>query len=104
MNQSWITKRLAEASPMVFSTYCIFAAFGTYFCMYAFRKPFTAAKYEDEFWLGIGFKTILIASQVTGYTFSKFIGIKVVSEMPPKYRAVSIIVLIAIAEAVGGAA
>lgn len=99
MNQSWITKRLAEASPMVFSTYCIFAAFGTYFCMYAFRKPFTAAKYEDEFWLGIGFKTILIASQVTGYTFSKFIGIKVVSEMPPKYRAVSIIVLIAIAEA-----
>jgi hypothetical protein len=67
--------------------------------MYAFRKPFTAAKYEDMVWLGIGFKTILIASQVTGYTLSKFIGIKVVSEMPPKYRAVSIIVLIAIAEA-----
>ena len=66
--------------------------------MYAFRKPFTSAKYEDEVWLGIGFKTILIASQVSGYTLSKFIGIKVVSEMPPKYRAVSIVLLIAIAE------
>lgn len=66
--------------------------------MYAFRKPFTAATYENEFWVGIGFKTILIASQVAGYTASKFAGIKVVSEMPTKYRALGIIVLIAIAE------
>ena len=54
--------------------------------MYAFRKPFTAAKYEDMVWLGIGFKTILIASQVTGYTLSKFIGIKLISEMPAEKR------------------
>jgi hypothetical protein len=27
----------------VFSAWCLVAAFGTYFCMYAFRKPFTAA-------------------------------------------------------------
>lgn len=83
---------------MPFSIYCIVAAFGTYFCMYAFRKPFTAATYEDTVWLGIGFKTILVASQVAGYTLSKFIGIKVVSEMPPRYRAVSILGLIAVAE------
>ncbi|MEL7496998.1 MAG: DUF5690 family protein [Planctomycetota bacterium] len=98
MKESWISRRLANAHPLIFSAYCMTAAFGTYFCMYAFRKPFTAATYEDTVWLGIGFKTILIASQVTGYTLSKFIGIKVVSEMPAKYRAVSILGLIAIAE------
>ncbi len=66
--------------------------------MYAFRKPFTAATYGDEVWLGIGFKTILVAAQVAGYTISKFVGIKVVSEMPPRFRAVSIIALIGCAE------
>ena len=66
--------------------------------MYAFRKPFTAATYEDTVWMGIGFKTILVAAQVGGYTLSKFIGIKVVSEMPPKYRAISILGLIGVAE------
>ncbi len=66
--------------------------------MYAFRKPFTAATYEDTVWMGLGFKTVLVAAQVAGYTLSKFIGIKVVSEMPARYRAVSILALIAIAE------
>lgn len=96
--ESWIGRYLAGANPTVFSAYCIVAAFGVYFCMYAFRKPFTAATYEDTVWLGIGFKTILVAAQVAGYTLSKFIGIKVVSEMPAKYRAVTILVLIGIAE------
>ena len=66
--------------------------------MYAFRKPFTAGTFEDQVWLGIGFKTILVSAQVTGYTISKFIGIKVISEMPAKYRAISILGLIAVAE------
>jgi len=96
--ERWIRRWLADANPVLFSTYCIVAAFGTYFCMYAFRKPFTAATYEDAVWLGIGFKTILVASQVAGYTLSKFIGIKVVSEMSSRYRAVSILGLIGVAE------
>ena len=98
MNQSWIYRRLSQAHPTSFSAYCIVAAFGTYFCMYAFRKPFTAATYEGIEWLGIGYKTILVTAQVTGYTLSKFIGIKVVSEMPARYRAISILGLIGIAE------
>ena len=95
---SEFSRRLGNAHPTLFSVYCIAAAFGTYFCMYAFRKPFTAATFEDAQWLGIGFKTILVSAQVTGYTISKFIGIKVVSEMPAKYRSISILALIAIAE------
>jgi len=97
-NDGWLSRRLATAGPAAFSVYCIVAAFGVYFCMYAFRKPFTAATYTDITWLGVGFKTILVASQVAGYTLSKFIGIKVVSEMPSRYRAISILGLIGIAE------
>ena len=97
-DQRWLRNRLADANPAWFSIYCIVAAFGTYFCMYAFRKPFTAATYEGQVWLGIGLKTILVAAQVSGYTLSKFIGIKVVSEMPAHKRAVTILGLIGIAE------
>ena len=97
-DERWIRNRLADAKPAWFSIFCIVAAFGTYFCMYAFRKPFTAATYDDEVWLGIGFKTILVAAQVGGYTLSKFIGIKMVSEMPADRRAITILGLIGIAE------
>ncbi|KLU06921.1 putative integral membrane protein [Rhodopirellula islandica] len=93
-----LTRWLSNANPTTFSIYCIIAAFGTYFCMYAFRKPFTAATYDGMLAFGVGYKTILITAQVAGYTLSKFIGIKVVSEMPPRYRAISIVALIAIAE------
>jgi len=74
------------------------AAFSAYFCMYAFRKPFTAATFEGPEIFGLGLKTVLVLSQLLGYTFSKFIGIKVVSEMRNEYRAIAIIGLIAIAE------
>ena len=63
------------------SAWCILAAFGTYFCMYAFRKPFTAAGYQDVVFLGMGFKTVLVTAQVLGYTVSKFLGIKFVAEV-----------------------
>jgi hypothetical protein len=93
-----ISSWLQRTTPVNFSSYCIFAAFCTYFCMYAFRKPFTAGEFSDVTMWGVGYKTILIASQVAGYTISKFVGIKVISEMPAKRRAVAIIVLIAVAE------
>ena len=85
------------------SAWCAAAAFGTYFCMYAFRKPFTAAKYDDTTFLGIPYKSILVIAQVLGYTLSKFVGIKVVAEMPlrqmPLRRRVAILLgLIAAAE------
>ena len=95
---SWITRKLSEADPWTFSVYCIVAAFTTYFCMYAFRKPFTAATYENAYVWGIGLKTVLVAAQVSGYTISKFLGIKFVSELPARYRAAAILVLIGIAE------
>ena len=54
------------------SAWCLVAAFGTYFCMYAFRKPFTAAEYAGYGLWGWELKTMLVATQVLGYTISKF--------------------------------
>jgi hypothetical protein len=44
-------------------------------------------------------KTILVATQVLGYTVSKFIGIKVIGEMTAGRRAITILALIGTAEA-----
>lgn len=97
-----VTRYLRGASVQVFSVYAIAAAFTTYFCMYAFRKPFTAATFDgvvDIPGLGaIDYKIFLIISQVIGYCASKFLGIKVVSEMSGKRRAVAIIGVIGAAE------
>jgi hypothetical protein len=95
---SRISRRLENSSPAVFATYVVVAAFGTYFCMYAFRKPFTAGTFEDVTLAGIGYKSVLVIAQVLGYTVSKFIGIKVISEMPPHRRALGILLLIGIAQ------
>ncbi len=72
------------------------AAFSAYFSMYAFRKPFLAAQFQavDGWHIDFDFKSALIIAQVIGYTLSKFIGIKVVSEMPSEKRALSILLLV----------
>jgi len=76
------------------------AAFGTYFCMYGFRKPYTAATFEDVvLWGGLSLKTLLVISQTLGYLLSKFIGIRVVAELPPRQRTLAILGLIGAAEA-----
>ena len=67
--------------------------------MYAFRKPFTAARFADATVWGLGEKTVLVTAQVLGYTVSKFIGIRMIAEMPPERRAAGILVLIGMAEA-----
>lgn len=79
------------------STWCVIAAFGTYACMYGFRKPFTAGTYTHE-GFAVGFKTWLVLAQVLGYTISKFIGIKVIAEMAPSRRAVTLLGLVGFAE------
>ena len=84
-------RSVASLTP---AAWCVTAAFGAYFCMYAFRKPFTAGTYaSDELW-GIQYKVVLVVAQVLGYTVSKFLGIKVVSEVSPARRAVLLLALI----------
>ncbi len=74
------------------------AAFGCYFCVYGFRKPFTAGTYEEQFFMGIHWKSILISSQIAGYMLSKWCGIFFVSSITWEKRAKAIIISIVIAE------
>jgi MFS family permease len=75
-----------------------FLAFATYSCMYAFRKAFSVGIFEGEVLFGMDFKSVLIISQVLGYTLSKFIGIKIISELKKDRRAIAILLLIAFSE------
>jgi hypothetical protein len=95
-----VTRFLERAPAPVFIAYSIAAAFSTYFCMYAFRKPFAAAKVEGEFFLGqhLQLKTALVISQIIGYTLSRYIGIKVCSEVTPGRRAFTLVMLVLWAE------
>jgi MFS family permease len=92
-------KSMAEKNELFFVIFAITASFFTYSCMYAFRKAFTVATFDGVFLLGIHYKIWLIASQIMGYTLSKFIGIKLVSEMKPEKRAIAILMVIGIAQA-----
>ena len=87
---------LTTASPAVFTAFASLAGFVTYFSMYAFRKPFTAASFEVvEGWHhSLDFKIALVLAQLVGYAASKFIGIKVISSITRNYRAQAILGLI----------
>jgi hypothetical protein len=87
------------SSTAALAAWSVVAAFTAYFCMYGFRKPFTAASFSGEPVLGIGEKPLLVTAQVLGYTTSKFLGIRVIAETPPRRRAAGIVLLIAFAEA-----
>ena len=93
-----------DRSPLAFSVYGGLVAFGTYFAMYAYRKPFAAASFAEVgaapaiFGVAIDYKVALVLAQVMGYALSKFIGIKVVSELPARYRALAILGLIGAAQ------
>ncbi len=73
------------------------AAFITYLSMYAFRKPFTAATYDGLQLWGVDYKILLIITQLIGYTISKYIGIKLVSELTARNRVKILILLLSIA-------
>jgi hypothetical protein len=96
-----LTRWLERAPAPVFVVYASAAAFGAYFCMYAFRKPFAAARFEGAHFLdgSLELKSALVISQVVGYALSKYIGIKVVSELAPRHHAVALVGLIVWAEA-----
>lgn len=72
-------------------------AFGLYFCMYAFRKPFTVGAYETVLAFGLTLKFYLILGQVLGYAIAKFFGIRLISGLNPGNRPVYIIIAMIIA-------
>lgn len=72
------------------------AAFCVYLSMFAFRKPFAAAAYDDVTgWdAALDFKVVLVIAQVAGYAVAKMIGIKLIAELDGRRRATAILGLI----------
>ncbi|WP_438014194.1 DUF5690 family protein [Sorangium sp. So ce315] len=103
MNRGSVTRWLERAPAPVFMAFAVIAAFATYFCMYAFRRPFAVGTFEGAVALpllpALDLKSLYIIAQVLGYCASKFLGIKIVSEMPPHRRALAILVCIGVSEA-----
>jgi len=101
MQLQTVRSRLAEGSGAMLTIWTLTAAFSTYFCMYAFRKPFAVGTYEGVALLPglpeMDLKILYIVAQVVGYASSKFLGIKVVSELPAAKRARAIGLFIALA-------
>jgi hypothetical protein len=93
-----LTKWMGQQPDWVFALVVSLAAFLTYSCMYAFRKPFAVGTFDGLSFLGVDYKIWLITAQVIGYTLSKFLGIKYIAELKSTYRASYILILVGIAE------
>jgi hypothetical protein len=88
---------LARASPWAFALYASLVSAGAYTCIFALRKPFTAATFAGLQYAGIDYKIWLITAQVVGYMLSKWIGVKVISEMSGERRAAGILLMALVA-------
>lgn len=92
-----ITQWLSRTNGFWFSLYTAGAAFCLYTCIFALRKTFGVATYENQEVWGADFKVWMVIFQVVGYMLSKFIGIKVVSELGAHARAKGILLMVSVA-------
>jgi hypothetical protein len=95
--KSNITTWLEQTNGFWFSVYVSLSAFCLYTCIFALRKTFGVATYENMSFWGADFKVWMVISQVLGYMLSKFIGIKVVSELGAHARAKGILLMVTVA-------
>ena len=66
---------LPQRRHYLWNILAVTAAFFSYYCMYAYRKPFSVLPFEGE-WFGLGLKEAVVMSQILGYTAAKFLGTK----------------------------
>jgi hypothetical protein len=95
--ESMITTRLRHSNGVWFTLYASLTGFCLYTCVYAFRKTFTAATFDDLAYWGISYKVWLITFQVVGYGLAKFAGIRIISELKASARARGILLMVVIA-------
>jgi len=87
------TKALNSSGSAV---YAAIVSFCTYTCIFSFRKAFNVSSYQGYSVLGLDLKTILVITQVAGYMFSKFYGIKFIAELRRLGRGKLILLLVGI--------
>ena len=87
-----------KLSDLLFIFYAGGAALLSYSLVYALRKPFTAATFDGMELFGMDYKVATSIIQIFGYMVSKFIGIKLISELKREGRLKFILVSIGVAE------
>ena len=75
-----------KLSDLLFIFYAGGAALLSYSLVYALRKPFTAATFDGMELFGMDYKVATSIIQIFGYMVSKFIGIKLISELKREGR------------------
>src|SRR5687768_14287891 len=95
--ESRITRWLKQTNGFSFTLYATLTAFGLYTCVYAFRKTFSVATFDGISYLGISYKVWLVTFQVVGYALSKFVGIKIISELKAASRFTGILLMVTVA-------
>jgi hypothetical protein len=96
-SKSPITRWLENTNSFSFALFTTVMAFSLYTSVYAFRKTFAVATFEGIEYLGISYKVWLVTFQVVGYAASKFVGIKVISELKAGSRATGILITVGLA-------
>jgi len=97
MQEHAITAWLKRNNALPFTLYASIVSFCLYTCIFALRKTFGVATYDGLNYWGVDFKILMVTFQVIGYLISKFVGIKVVSEMKSTYRTRSILLMVSVA-------
>lgn len=88
---------LAPQSSFKTGLYAAIVAFLTYTMIFGFRKSFTVCTFDGMAYWGLGYKTLLVLSQMMGYLMAKFYGIKFISELKRLGRDKIVLVLVGIA-------
>lgn len=75
-----------KLSDLLFILWAGGTALLSYSLVYALRKPYTAAAFADYEVFGMDYKVVVTIVQIIGYVISKFVGIKLISELKPQNR------------------
>lgn len=77
--------------------YAAVVAFLTYTMIFGFRKSYTVCTFDGMAFWGLGYKTLLVLSQMMGYLMAKFYGIKFIAELQRLNRYKIVLLLVGIA-------
>ncbi len=70
----------------------------SYSLIYALRKPYTAASFDDLDFFGIDYKVAVTSIQILGYLLAKLAGIKLISELKRENRFKFFVISVILAE------
>lgn len=92
------SSRQRRLSDILFILWAGGAALFSYSLVYALRKPYTAASFEGLEVFNMDYKVAVTLAQIAGYVLSKFIGIKLISELQRRDRLRFIFLSVVLAE------